>query len=172
MLQAVQNGDAVSSTPSAAKVDAAGQFVLTGVTPGRYRLVASLPGSGKAGGWNVKSALIDGGDALDAPIDIQPYQTQATAEIAFSDHVAQLSGHLQHALGGAAPEYSIVVFPTDQALWTPHSRRIQSVRPAVDGGFRVRQPAAGRISTRGAWTTSSPANGTIRRFCSSWCRPR
>jgi len=135
MLQAVQNGDAVSSTPSAAKVDAAGQFVLTGIIPGRYRLVASLPGSGKAGGWNVKSALIDGGDALDAPIDIQPFQTQATAEIAFSDHVAQLSGHLQHALGGAAPEYSIVVFPTDQALWTPHSRRIQSVRPAVDGGF-------------------------------------
>ena len=33
MLQAVQNGDAVSSTPSAAKVDAAGQFVLTGITP-------------------------------------------------------------------------------------------------------------------------------------------
>ena len=63
-----------------------------------------------------------------------PIRLRATAGIAFSDRVAQLSGHLQHALGGAAPEWN-VVFPTDQALWTPHSRRIQSVRPAVDGGF-------------------------------------
>ena len=52
MLQAVQNGDAVSSTPSAAKVDAAGQFVLTGITPGRYRLVAST--SGQRQGWRLE----------------------------------------------------------------------------------------------------------------------
>ena len=83
----------------------------------------------------MRSALDRRRDALDAPIDIQPNQTQTTAEIAFSDHVSQLSGHLQNALGGAAPDYSIVVFPADQALWTAHSRRIQSVRPAVDGGF-------------------------------------
>ena len=104
-LQPAQNGDAVSAGPSAVRVDAAGQFTLTGITPGRYRLTATLPGSGRPGGWNLRSASINGTDALDSPVDIQPSQTQMAAEIGFSDHVSQLSGHLQNATGGAAPEY-------------------------------------------------------------------
>ena len=59
-LQPAQTGDAVSVAPGGAKVDASGRFVLTGVTPGRYRLAASFPGSGRPNGWNVRNALVVG----------------------------------------------------------------------------------------------------------------
>ena len=134
-LQPTQNGDAVSVAPGSAKVDATGRFLLTGVTPGRYRLAASFPGSGKPNGWNVHGAVVGGLDAFDAPFDVQPNQRIDNAVITFSDHVSQLAGQLQNSVGAAAADYAIVLFPADQALWTADSRRIQSVRPAADGAF-------------------------------------
>jgi hypothetical protein len=139
-LQPVQAGDSVSVTPSGASVEADGRFTMTGITPGRYRLTATFPGSSR---WVVRSAIVDGIDTLDVPIVIQPNQNVANAAITFIDRPSQLTGRLENAAGGAAPEYSIVLFPDDQTLWTPQSRRIQSVRPAVDGGFTFANIPAG-----------------------------
>jgi len=135
-LQPVLSGDAVSVSPSGAKVEADGHFVLTGVTPGKYRLLASFTGSGKPDGWNVRSALVGTIDAFDSPFDVQPNQSIGDALITFSDHVSQLAGRLQNPTGAAAPDFSVVIFPADQSLWTAESRRIQSVRPSADGAFR------------------------------------
>jgi protocatechuate 3,4-dioxygenase beta subunit len=142
-LQPVQSADAVTLTPSAAKVDADGRFVLTGVVPGRYRLVGSLPSGTAAVGWGLQSAGVNGRDALDVPFDVQPNQNVTDAVVTFSDHVSRLEGHLQNAAGGAAPSYTIVVFPANQALWVPQSRRIQSARPSVDGAFAFANLPAG-----------------------------
>jgi protocatechuate 3,4-dioxygenase beta subunit len=135
-LQPVLSGEAVSVAPAGAKVDANGQFVLTGVTPGKYRLSAAFPGSGKPDSWNVRSALVGIVDAFDTPFDVQPNQNIGNAVITFSDHVSQLAGRLQNPAGAAAPDYSVVIFPADQSLWTAESRRIQSVRPSAEGAFR------------------------------------
>jgi hypothetical protein len=135
-LQPVVTGDAVSVAPAGAKVDPNGQFVLTGVTPGKYRLSASFPGGGTPDGWNVRSALVDAVDAFDTPFDIEPNQNIGNAVITFSDHVSQLAGRLQNPAGAAAPDYSVVIFPANQSLWTAESRRIQTVRPSADGAFR------------------------------------
>jgi len=135
-LQPVLSGDAVSVLPAGATVDANGHFVLTGVTPGRYRLSASFPGSGKPDGWNVRSAVVGTVDAFDTPFDVQPNQNIGNAVITFSDHVSQLAGRLQDPTGAGAPGYSVIIFPADQSLWTAESRRIQSVRPSIDGAFR------------------------------------
>jgi hypothetical protein len=36
-----------------------------------------------------------------------------------------------------------VIFPADQELWAPQSRRIQAVRPGADGAYLIRNLPAG-----------------------------
>ena len=45
--------------------------------------------------------------------------------------------------GGAPNEFTVVLFPVDQALWLPQARRIQAVRPSADGVFAFQGLAAG-----------------------------
>ncbi len=115
----------------AVNADAAGAFTFPGVTPGRYRLTAV-----GTGGWQVKSAVVDGRDTLDTPIDIGRGDVRDAA-ITFTDLVSEISGDLLDTAGHPAPGYFIIVFPVDQTYWVPQSRRIQSTRPASDGKFRV-----------------------------------
>jgi len=142
-LQPVQTAGTVTMAPGPAPVDADGRFTLTGVMPGRYRLTALLPGAGRPGSWLVRSSVINGQDTLDVPYVLQPGQSVADAAITLTDHLAQLTGALQNAAGGAAPDYTVVLFPADQALWTPQSRRIQGVRPAADGTYVFRNLPSG-----------------------------
>ena len=112
--------------------DATGAFTFKGVTPGRYRFSAF----GAAGTWQMRSAMALGDDALDVPVTIGSDDVTGV-EIVFTDRPSELSGDLLDASGQPASEYFIVVFPSDKKHWTPLSRRIQSVRPASDGRFRV-----------------------------------
>ena len=47
----IQSAGEVSLAPAAVAADANGRFVLAGVMPGRYRLIATLPPAAKTGGW-------------------------------------------------------------------------------------------------------------------------
>jgi hypothetical protein len=142
-LQPVQTDVAVSFTPPAATVSADGGFRIAGVTPGRYRLTATFPGSGRPGGWTLRSSIVDGHDSLDTPFTIAPAQLVSNVEITFVDRMAQLSGAVQSAAGAAVNTYTVILFPTDQSLWVPHARRIQGLRPSSDGAFTFRNLPAG-----------------------------
>jgi hypothetical protein len=142
-LQPVQTQGAATISPSAAAPDANGAFRLSGATPGRYRLTASGPGTGRPGGWVLKSAVVNGQDTLDTPFVLQANQSVADAVITFTDRLAQLTGSVQNAAGAPATEFTVVLFPTDQALWAPQSRRIKGVRPAADGAYVVPNLPAG-----------------------------
>jgi Carboxypeptidase regulatory-like domain len=124
-----------SKTPTlgvpAALTDDSGAFAFVGVTPGRYRLMAY------AGGWEMLSAVVGGHDALDEAVEITK-ENVSGAEITFTDQKTEISGSLLDATGHPAPEYSIIAFPVDRTYWRPLSRRIQSVRPASDGHFLIR----------------------------------
>jgi len=122
---------------SPVNVDVTGAFVFSGVTPGRYRLTAS-----GAGGWFVRSATLDGRDSLDEPVDVGRVDVRG-AEIRLTDVQSEISGDLLDAAGLPAPQYFIIVFSVDRAHWGPQSRRIQSVRPANDGKFKVLNLPAG-----------------------------
>jgi hypothetical protein len=124
-----------SKTPTlgvpAALTDDSGGFAFTGVTPGRYRLMAFAPG-----GWQMLSAVVEGHDALDDAVEINK-ENVSGADITFTDQKTEISGSLLDAAGHPAPEYSIIAFPVDRTYWRPMSRRIQSVRPASDGHFLI-----------------------------------
>ncbi|HMC78746.1 MAG TPA: carboxypeptidase-like regulatory domain-containing protein [Vicinamibacterales bacterium] len=130
--------------PAPVSIGADGRFTLPGVTPGRYRLTASFPGSGRPGGWLMRSAIAAGQDSLDAPFTLSPNQHVLDAVITFTDRMAQLTGSVLDASGAAAPDCTVIVFPADPALWIAQSRRIQGIRPGADGAYAVRGIPAGR----------------------------
>jgi hypothetical protein len=124
---------AVLGVPQAT-VDATGQFTFTGVTPGRYTIGTSMPGSTATAGWQPRSATIAGIDALDLPMEVGTSDVGGL-QIRFTDHPADLSGDIKDAAGHAAPEHFIIIFSADKTLWRPQSRRVQAKRPGSDGHF-------------------------------------
>ena len=139
-LQPVQAMGSARVSPSAT-VQPDGRFTLQGATPGRYRLVATAGGARAR--WTLRSSIVNGQDTLDVPLTLQPNQGIIGAVLTFSDAMAQLSGELRDVAGGAAPEYTIVLFAADQSQWLPESRRIQATRPAADGAYAFRNLPAG-----------------------------
>jgi hypothetical protein len=126
-----------------AETDPSGNFTMTGVTPGKYRLTCTVPGS-QSGGWRLKSSVVDGHDTLDEALEIRPGQNIAGALLTFTDQMAELSGTLLDAAGKPAPGFTILVFSTNRAYWTSGSRRIpQPLQPSSDGKFKATGLPAG-----------------------------
>jgi uncharacterized protein (DUF2141 family) len=128
----------VGFAPGTNGIDSQGRFTISGITPGRYRLTASFPGSGRPGGWQLRAALVDGQDTLDVPFTVLPSQSVSGASIVFTDRAAELTGTVQNAAGGPPNEFTVILFPADQGHWLPRARRIQVVRPSADGAFAFR----------------------------------
>ena len=142
-LQPVQSQGSVAMSPNPVFADANGRFTIAGVTPGRYRLTATLPGRPGQGPWSLRSAIVNGQDTLDLPFLLQPNQIVSDALVSFSDRAAQLTGSVLNAAGVAVPESTVILFPADPALWMPQARRIQGVRPSADGSYAFRNLPAG-----------------------------
>jgi hypothetical protein len=121
------------AAPAQGRVDAGGRFTVASVAPGRYRLTAG----GVDSGWSLESAIVDGQDSLDFPVEIKG-QNLTGALVTFTDRQTELSGTLTDSRGRPAPDYTLVVFSEDPRFWTPQSRRIRTTRPATDGRFVLR----------------------------------
>ena len=92
----------------------------------------------------MKSAVIEGQDVLDFPIEIRPNQQVSTAVLTFTDKTQELSGTIQDSSGRPTSDFTIILFASDSRYWTPQSRRIASARPGTDGHFVLRGIPAGR----------------------------
>jgi hypothetical protein len=125
-----------------AAIHADGRFEIVGVMPDTYRLTATIPGAAAAGWW-LRSAIVNGVDVLDRPLDFGAGGDIAGAVVTFSDRQTSLSGTIATATGQPAPAYYIAVFPSDRNLWLPLARRIQSARAGTDGSWIVRGIPAG-----------------------------
>lgn len=123
---------------SPAEVAADGTFSIPGVTPGRYRILASVPGARGSAEWFLASALVDGQDVFDTTFEVQPSRLPGDIVLTFTDRAAVLSGTIQDAAGTPAPDYFIIAFTTNRQLWGPHSRRISAIRPSADGRYVFR----------------------------------
>jgi hypothetical protein len=128
--------------PASVMASADGRFTISGVIPGRYRLSASFPGSGRPGGWYLESIAANAQDALDAAFTVSPNQHVLDALVTFTDRLGQISGMVR-TTGGPAADYTAVLFPADERLWIPQSRRIQGTRAGADGAYSFRGVPSG-----------------------------
>jgi hypothetical protein len=128
------SGGNLSAGPPGGTVGLDGRFTFSGVIPGTYRL-ARL-GSFNAP-WSLKSALADGRDVLDSPLEIKAGGSVKELVVTYTDQSTQISGVLQDATGRPASDYFIIVFPSDRTYWTPGSRRVLETRPANDGRYTI-----------------------------------
>jgi hypothetical protein len=133
-----QAGEQVTVSSGPGQVEADGTFVLRGLSPGRFRLTASIPGQPAGRGWVLKSAVVGDRDAADIPVEIRPGENLTGAVVTFTDRPTELTGTVQDTAGQPAPDCHLIIFASDKRFWTSPSRRIQSVRPANDGKFVVR----------------------------------
>lgn len=115
---------------SQAPVGADGRFVLAGVAPGRYLLRATA--------FATRSAIVNGEDILDFPLDVTGDRDITDVVITATDRTSQVGGVLSDAAGAETSDYSVLLFATDPRFWTPNSRRVLMTRPGTDGRFTMR----------------------------------
>jgi hypothetical protein len=141
-----------------ATIDREGNFTITGVTPGRYRLNANVSsaagppettaftsGSATSPGprWMVKSSIVNGRDTIDVPVEIGAGEHVGGAVVTLTDQVTELSGSILDAAGKPVPDLMVVLFPTDRKFWTSSSRRLRAPYRSPAGTFRFSAIPAG-----------------------------
>ena len=132
-LSPVLTGSAVAAIVTPATVTAEGTFTFTGVTPGKFRLSTT---AGKL--WALKSVTTGGRDVIDSSLEVRPGEALTDVVMTFGDQPTELTGTLQDTSGRPAPDYFIIVYPSDKTLWTAPTRRVAQTRPGSDGKFTVR----------------------------------
>ncbi|MEW6323200.1 MAG: carboxypeptidase-like regulatory domain-containing protein [Acidobacteriota bacterium] len=108
------------------------RFELTGlVDAGLFR--ATLPD-----GWALKSVTLNGQDVTDTPMEFAPGSASGGLEIVITQKVATVSGMVTDDRGRAVLDATVVVFPSDERLWTYQSRFIRAARPDQDGRYLLK----------------------------------
>lgn len=144
----ITNGTTITNgqqTRSVSALTADGAWTSRGIPPATFRLTASMP-EDVSRLWWLRSAMWNGRDLLDGPVDVQAGQDISGIMFTFTDRHSELAGTLTTAAGKAAADYFIIVCPTDPTLWTNGSRRVKSLRPSSDGRFSVRDLPAGEYA--------------------------
>jgi uncharacterized protein (DUF2141 family) len=140
-------------TPTATS-QAGGMFSIIGVPPGKVRFAAQAisnvqgpnqPPMPAAAGWMLKSAIVNGRDALDLPLDITLGRNIEGAVLTFTDRMADLSGAVLDGAGAPNGDLLIMLLPADRTYWEmPSSRRFRApVTPGIDGRYLFTNLPAG-----------------------------
>jgi len=134
-----------------ARANAAGEFIVRGVTPGKYMIDATLPARAAGGAYRLSSAVVDGRDLLGLPMDVLQNQPLPAAVLTLSDGAPEVSGVLEDESGRHPVGCAVVLFAADPARWTSPSGWIRTTTPATDGSFRFADVFAGRY-----WLGAAP----------------
>ena len=132
-----------------ATLDPSGRFVFLSVLQGKYTLRAKAP-LAEMTSWILKSAMLNGRDLADVPVDVNPGQNISGVVVTFAERGAEVSGRLLDSSGQPVTRYSIVVFTVDQSLWLAGARRVRSTKPSGDGAFSVAGLPAGEYAIAAA----------------------
>jgi hypothetical protein len=121
---------------------AAGEFTVSGIVPGRY-IIGNTPFFGATTAsvvWGLESVLVDGKDVTDLPVTITTDSVPKEVSVVLSDRWQELSGRLTDAEGKGVSDYTVMVFPVNDAYWVNGSRRIVISQPGTDGKFTIGGP--------------------------------
>jgi uncharacterized protein (DUF2141 family) len=118
-----------------ARVGGSGVFIWTGLPSGKYlvRVVHSPTG------WMFKSAMVDGRDVSETPLDLQGGDISGLV-IHFTDRWSGLSGTVRSTRGDGDSEATVVIFPADAEKWTNYGtnpRRVRSARTSKTGEYKI-----------------------------------
>jgi hypothetical protein len=114
-------------------LDASGSFRASNVLPGTYRFtIAGVPE-----GWVIGTATFSERDAADFHLHVDGSR-DLTGELKLTSALGTLTGRLTNIDNSPAPHHTVIVFPADQSMWLPSSRRIHVVQPGVDGTYSLR----------------------------------
>jgi hypothetical protein len=121
--------------PEPQTVDSKGAFSFTRLLPGKYRLYAQVSAIdiNVPPEWIPKSAMVNGVDALDVPVEITPDTATSPLVITLTDEMQEVTGVVRDAAGQLRRDVTVAVFPVERRFWFPQSRRI-AVRQSHAGG--------------------------------------
>ena len=150
-LQSVANSPVPMYMPLRvpAAIGTDGRFLLGqfgDVLPGAYQVSITLPGGASdPRGWRVESAIVDGRDVIDLPLEIATDRTSSIAmTVNVSDRPANaIAGTLETAPGRLATEYTVIAFPVNQDWWRAPHRRVKAARPSHTGEYVIHDLPAG-----------------------------
>jgi hypothetical protein len=123
--------DALNLAVSPVQSEEDGGFAFPGVAPGAYALRIDDAAMVVAG------ATMDDSDVADEALYVRPGLDVDDLSIELGERRASLTGRLLDSRGRPAPEFVIVAFARDRAMWRPLSRRTAEARPATDGTYTI-----------------------------------
>jgi hypothetical protein len=88
-------------------------------------------------GWMLKSVFLNGQDITDVPTEFPPGQVVSGLQVTLTKKVSALSGLVTDARGNPVLDATVVVFPSNDKLWTFQSRFIKAARPDQDGKYEM-----------------------------------
>jgi hypothetical protein len=128
--------------------------VIHDVFPGEYRISTTQRELTR---WFFDTSTIPGADVTGQLLEVRK-QDLTSVTVMLTDQRAEVSGTITTDKGEPAPEYYILVYPSDEKYWTPYSRRLYATRAKQDGTFVISGLQAGsyRLATLldaefGAW---------------------
>ncbi len=117
------------------RVDASGTFTTVGVPAGKYILrVIGAPRD-----WYLRDAALGGKDITSTAVELDG-DSATGVMVTFIDQQTELTGTVRDASGNPDARASVMVFPSDQALWVDtgaQPRRLRLIRAQQDGTFSV-----------------------------------
>ena len=120
--------------PAAVQPD--GTFRIDGIVPGVHAVGVMGPALATSGWW-LRSAMLDGRDLADGHVDVTPGMNLSGVVVTFTDRHPELSGTLQTAGGEAVSDVFVIAYSADRSHWGPGTRRVQAVRPGIDGRYTI-----------------------------------
>ena len=121
-----------SDRPSMPESD--GDFTIGGLSPGRY----FVRPAGAPAGWTFKSAMFDGRDLSETPLDLQADVTGIV--VTFTDRSSGLRGVVRLPQGQPDAGAIVIAFPSDIAAWAdfgPSPRRVRSSWTTATGEYSI-----------------------------------
>jgi hypothetical protein len=111
-----------------------GTFTLTNLFGSRLLRLNGLPQE-----WMLESVIVDGRDVTDRPVEFAPNSDMTGARIVVTDRVTEVSGSVTAPDGkSGSRDFTVIVFPDEEARWTAPSRFVRSGRPDQQGLFKIR----------------------------------
>ena len=127
---ATESGDTLKAT-----ITENGTFVMPNVAPGKY--VVSLNGAPSP--WGLASAVAAGVETLDRLLEVPRDRDVRDLTLTLTDRGTELTGTVTDGMSQPVGDRTVVVFPTDERLWSAGAHRIRAETLGDDGRYAFKR---------------------------------